>query len=166
MLSRWRAKAFFVLLILVGVVLAVGMHPYPSPSIVGRALKAFMSGSSVGLALRSSDRATPLVVLGLAVLLGVGATALWSRFPRLGLVTACGLAAVVVANSAPFLEGGAVAQNFERPEKVPSYYAKAATLPRRPGRLHAGAHRTGAELRRLRLGHSLRHDLAGDHDPA
>jgi hypothetical protein len=108
-LSRWRAKAFFVLLIL-----------------VGRVLKAFMSRSSVGLALRSSDRATPLVVLGFAVLLGVGASALWSRFPRIGLGTACALAAVVVANSAPFLEGGAVAQNFERPEKIPSYYAQAA----------------------------------------
>ena len=124
--SRWRAKAFFVLLILVGVVLAVGMHPYPDPSVVGRVLKAFMSRSSVGLALRSSDRATPLVVLGFAVLLGVGASALWSRFPRIGLGTACALAAVVVANSAPFLEGGAVAQNFERPEKFPSYYAQAA----------------------------------------
>ena len=124
--SRWRAKAFFVLLILVGVVLAVGMHPYPDPSVVGRVLKAFMSRSSVGLALRSSDRATPLVVLGFAVLLGVGAGALWSRFPRIGLGTACALAAVVVANSAPFLEGGAVAQNFERPEKIPSYYAQAA----------------------------------------
>jgi hypothetical protein len=125
--SRWRAKAFFVLLVLVGVVLAVGMHPYPDPSIVGRALRAFMSSSSVGLALRSSDRATPLVVLGFAVLLGAGATALWSRFPRVGLGTACALAAVVVANSAPFLEGGAVAQNFERPENVPSYYAQAAS---------------------------------------
>ena len=124
--SRWRAKVFFVLLILVGVVLAVGMHPYPDPSVLGRVLKAFMSRSSVGLALRSSDRATPLVVLGFAVLLGVGASALWSRFPRIGLGTACALAAVVVANSAPFLEGGAVAQNFERPEKIPSYYAQAA----------------------------------------
>jgi hypothetical protein len=124
--SRWRAKAFFVLLVLVGVVLAVGLHPYSDPSLVGRGLKAFMSGSSVGLALRSSDRATPLVVLGFAMLLGVGASALWSRFPRLGLGTACALAAVVVANSAPFLEGGAVAQNFERPENVPSYYAQVA----------------------------------------
>ncbi len=60
------------------------------------------------------------------MLLGVGASALWSRFPRIGLGTACALAAVVVANSAPFLEGGAVAQNFERPEKIPSYYAQAA----------------------------------------
>ena len=146
--SRWRAKAFFVLLVLVGVVLAVGLHPYSDPSLVGRGLKAFMSGSSVGLALRSSDRATPLVVLGFAMLLGVGASALWSRFPRLGLGTACALAAVVVANSAPFLEGGAVAQNFERPENVPSYYA-GRPLPRRPGRLDTGAHRAGPELCRL-----------------
>ena len=124
--SRWRTKAFFVLLILVGVVLAVGLHPYPDPSIIGRGLKAFMSGSSVGLALRSSDRATPLVVLGFAVLLGGGATALWSRFPRAGLAAACALAAVVVANSAPFLQGGAIAVNFARPEKIPSYYATAA----------------------------------------
>ena len=71
-ISRWRAKAFFVLLILVGVVLAVGIHPYNDPSIVGRALKVFMTESSAGLALRSTDRATPLVVLGFSMLLGVG----------------------------------------------------------------------------------------------
>ncbi len=124
--SRWRAKGFFVLLILVGVVLAVGMHPYGDPSLVGRGLKAFMTGSSAGLALRSSDRATPLVVLGFSTLLGVGATAVWSRIPRAGLAAACALAAVVVANSAPFLEGDAVAQSFQRPEKIPSYYAQAA----------------------------------------
>ena len=125
-ISRWRAKAFFVLLIFVGVVLAVGMHPYGDPSIAGRALKAFMTGSSAGLALRSSDRATPLVVLGFSMLLGVGVSALWSRFPRLGILAACGLAAVVVANSAPFLEGDAIAQNFQRPQQIPSYYAPAA----------------------------------------
>ena len=85
-----------------------------------------MSASSVGLALRSSDRATPLVVLGFAALLGVGASALWSRLPRLGLGVACALAAIVVANSAPFLQGGAVAENFARPEEIPSYYAEAA----------------------------------------
>ena len=164
--SRWRVRAFFVLLIFLGLVLAVGMHPYRGPSVLGRVLKAFMSGSSVGLALRSSDRATPLVVLGLAVLLGAGATALWTRLPRVGLGTACALAAVVVANSAPFLEGGAVAQNFARPETVPSVLRPRRLLPGRPGRLHTSAHRAGAELRRLRLGHSLRHHLARDHDKA
>ena len=125
-ISRWRAKAFFVLLIFVGVVLAVGMHPYGDPSIAGRALKAFMTGSSAGLALRSSDRATPLVVLGFSMLLGAGVSALWSRLPRLGILAACGMAAVVVANSAPFLEGDAIAQNFQRPQQIPSYYAPAA----------------------------------------
>ncbi|HLN05080.1 MAG TPA: alpha-(1-_3)-arabinofuranosyltransferase family protein [Acidimicrobiales bacterium] len=125
-LSRWRAKAFFALLTLVGVVLAVGLHPFAGPSIVGRALKAFMSGSSAGLALRSSDRATPLVVLGFSMLLGAGIGALLSRLPRLGLVATAGLAAVVVANTGPFLGGDAVAQNFQRPEKIPPYYAQAA----------------------------------------
>ena len=85
-----------------------------------------MTGSSLGLGLRSSDRATPLVVLGFAMLLGAGTSALWSRLPRLGLATACCLAALVILNSAPFLEGGALAQNFEYPEKIPSYYARAA----------------------------------------
>jgi hypothetical protein len=124
--SRWRAKAFFVLLVLVGLVLAVGLHPFSDPSLVGHVLKSFMSGSSVGLALRSSDRATPLVVLGLAMLLGAGVGALWSRARGVGLGAACVLAAIVVANSAPFLEGGAVAQNFAFSEKIPSYYAEAA----------------------------------------
>ncbi len=126
LVSRWRAKAFFVLLVFLGVVLAVGLHPFSDPSTVGRLLKAFMSGSSLGLALRSSDRATPLVVLGLAMLLGSGATAFWSRFPRLGLGTAFALVALVVANSAPFLEGGALADNFQYPEKIPAYYTQAA----------------------------------------
>ena len=126
LVSRWRQKAFFVLLVLVGVTLGVGLHPFSDPSYIGRVLKAFMSGSSLGLALRSSDRATPLVVLGLAMALGAGASALWSRLPRLGLAAAFCLVALVIANSAPFLQGGALAQNFEYPEKIPSYYAQAA----------------------------------------
>jgi arabinofuranan 3-O-arabinosyltransferase len=125
-ISKWRAKAFFVLMILLGVVIAVGIHPYDGPSLVGRALRVFMSESSAGLALRSTDRATPLVVLGFSMLLGVGIAAIWSRLPRLGLLTAAALAGIVVANSAPFLEGGAVAQHFQRPEKIPAYYAAAA----------------------------------------
>jgi len=125
-ISRWRVKAYFVLLITVGLVLAVGTHPYGDPSLFGRAWKGFVTGSSAGLALRSSDRATPLVVLGLAMLLGAGAAAIWSRLPRFGLVAACGLAALVVANSAPFLEGSAIAADFQRPEGIPPYYKAAA----------------------------------------
>src|ERR1019366_6845467 len=52
------------------------------------------------------------------------------------------------------------------PREDPFVLRPGRSLSRRPRRLHAGAHRTGPELRRLRLGHLVRHDLARDHDPA
>ena len=51
------------------------------------------------------------------------------------------------------------------PGECPFVLRPGRFVPRRPGRLHACAHRTGPELRRLRLGHPFRHDLARDHDP-
>ena len=69
MIVRWRARAYFVLLVVVGIVLAVGAHPYASGgSLVSRAIKTFMTRTEAGLALRSTDRATPTVILGLAML--------------------------------------------------------------------------------------------------
>ncbi|MDQ1632654.1 MAG: arabinofuranan 3-O-arabinosyltransferase, partial [Frankiaceae bacterium] len=66
---RWRHKAYFVTLILVGTAVAVGVYPYASPSFAGGLFKAFAEGSTAGLALRSTPRAVPLVTLGFAVLL-------------------------------------------------------------------------------------------------
>ena len=40
-----------------------------------------MTDTTAGLAMRSTDRATPLVLLGLAMLLGRAVTALWRRIP-------------------------------------------------------------------------------------
>ncbi|MCK4176777.1 alpha-(1-_3)-arabinofuranosyltransferase domain-containing protein [Aciditerrimonas ferrireducens] len=78
-LTRFRFRAFSVALVVVGAVLAVGAHPYDHPSLVGGWLKAFYQANTVGLALRSTDRATPLVLLGLALCLGAGTSALWDR---------------------------------------------------------------------------------------
>ena len=58
-----------------GSVLSVGAHPFAHPTPVGGVLKAFMTDTTAGLAMRSTDRATPLVVLGLAMLLGSGVSA-------------------------------------------------------------------------------------------
>ena len=70
---RWRHRVFFVALLLVGVVIiAVGAHPYDSPTPLGALFKAFATGSTAGLALRSTGRAVPLVVLALAMFLGLG----------------------------------------------------------------------------------------------
>ena len=79
---RWRERAYFLLLLFVGLVLSVGPFPFSDPTLIGGQLKAFMTDTTAGLALRSTDRATPLVLLALVMLLGSGLTALWS--PRLG----------------------------------------------------------------------------------
>jgi arabinofuranan 3-O-arabinosyltransferase len=72
---RWRHRAYFVLLVLVGTVLAVGAYPYTHPTLVGRGLRAFYTDTTAGFALRSTDRATPMVLLGLTMLLGAAVSA-------------------------------------------------------------------------------------------
>ena len=71
---RWRHRAYFVFIVVVGMVLAVGANPTPIPSSVGLGLQVLMVDTTAGLALRSTDRATPLVILGLAMFLGAGVT--------------------------------------------------------------------------------------------
>ena len=60
---RWRERAFFIVLVVVGLLLSVGAHPYLSPTPIGSLDKAFMTKTTIGLALRSADRATPVVIL-------------------------------------------------------------------------------------------------------
>lgn len=68
--TRWRQRRFAVAIVVTGVVLAVGVHPFGDPSPLMDALKGDGT-SGAALALRSSTRAVPMIVLGLA--LGVGA---------------------------------------------------------------------------------------------
>ncbi|MEY4605993.1 MAG: hypothetical protein RLY45_753 [Actinomycetota bacterium] len=69
-LARWEYRRLSALLLLVGTLLAVGAHPIDDPAPLMRPL-AENSRSTLSLALRSSARATPLVVLALS--LGLGA---------------------------------------------------------------------------------------------
>ena len=118
---RWRERAFFLLLLFVGLVLSVGPFPFSHPTEIGGALKSFMTNTTAGLALRSTDRATPLVLLALFMLLGSGLTALWSRFHIAGLVTAILVAGLVVANNPSLFLGDTIANNFTQPASLPSY---------------------------------------------
>ena len=63
---RWTHRTYFCLLVLVGTVVSVGAWPFDDPTPYGRAWKAFTTDTSLGLALRNSPRAVPLVVLGFA----------------------------------------------------------------------------------------------------
>ncbi len=123
---RWRHRAFFILLIVVGMVLAVGSHPYGAPSTVGGVIKNFMTKTTAGLALRSTDRATPMVLLGLAILLGAGITALARRQQLVGLgLTGVALLTVAAANP-PVWNGTTVLDRYIFPTPVPTYVTQAA----------------------------------------
>jgi len=128
--TRWRHRAFFALLALVGTTVAVGAYPFDDPAPFGAILKGFAESSTAGLALRSTGRATPLVVLSLAVFLGVGVSALAARFEaggrRAGSLVAAGLVGVLVLFNLPALWNGTFyGKNLQRDEQVPEYWRSA-----------------------------------------
>ena len=150
---RWRYRLYFSGLILVGVALAVGVHPYNQPSPLGALFKAFATGSSLGLALRSTGRAVPLVALGSAMLLGAAVDALWrrrllveeeedrSRRRRTWLARSATaiVTVLVVADMAPLWIGQFVDDNLQAPEHVPAYWTQAARAVGADGKLPAPA---------------------------
>ncbi|MDQ3106514.1 MAG: DUF3367 domain-containing protein, partial [Actinomycetota bacterium] len=124
---RWKLRAYCVTLIVVGTVIAVGAHPYESPSPLGGAFKALATSSTVGLALRSTPRAVPLISLGMALLLGAAITAVARRARIIGAVAAIAASGLVVAGLPPLFNGDlAVGENIRRPEALPAYWQEAA----------------------------------------
>jgi arabinofuranan 3-O-arabinosyltransferase len=135
---RWRHRFYFAVLMVIGVAIAVGAHPFDDPSPFGALLKAFADSSNAGLALRSVGRAVPLVALGAAVLLGAGVTAFVRWLDRRNLhrcaLATVGLVGVIVVAALPALwNGDYYGKNLQRPEDVPSYWTRAiAAVDARP----------------------------------
>ncbi len=156
--TRWRAKLYFVTLIVIGTALVVGVHPYSHPSPLGSLFKAFANSSSAGLALRSVGRAAPLIALGTAALLGAGAEALAGRFvyrPRVVTSAVVALCVLIVLNMAPLWTGQFVEDNLQRPNALPAYWPQAATYL---GSLHPGTRvleLPGADFSHYRWGTTL-----------
>ncbi len=124
--TRWVYRSYCLLLIGVGTVVAVGAYPFSDPSLFGAVIKGASAGSTLALAMRSVDRIVPIVVLGLALLMGSGVTALHLRRPSVGLVVG-GLTLGLIAADLPAIwTGGLIAANLSRPESVPAYWKQAA----------------------------------------
>jgi arabinofuranan 3-O-arabinosyltransferase len=132
--TRWRYRIYFVALLLVGIVAAVGAYPYGAPTPLGGVFKEWATGSSAGLAMRSTPRAVPLVALALAVLLAAGleAVARSRRGARTGAVAAALVGVVVLVTFAPVWRDGYVADRNSR-EEVPAYWHEAAAALDRDG---------------------------------
>ena len=139
--TRWRYRAYFVALLIVGTIAAVGAYPYGDPSPLGSVFKAWATGSTAGLAMRSTPRAVPLVALSAAVLLGAGLEALARASSTrlstrsLGILRLGAVALVIVlalAEFAPVWRDGYIAERNSR-EDVPAYWTRAAAAIDRDG---------------------------------
>ena len=133
-LTRWRWRAYFVMLVLIGLVFAVGTYPYHDPSPIGSVIK-FTTSLEVGFALRNSPRVLPLLVLGIAGLVACLVEALQPaiirrfsgvRGRRLAMALPIAVIAIAVLNLPPLWTGGLVQADMAFPEKLPSYWTDAA----------------------------------------
>jgi hypothetical protein len=125
-LVKWRQRAYFVLMIVVGMVLSVGAYPFTHPSGIGSLLKAVMVDTTAGLAMRSTDRASPLLILSMAILLGAGVTAVARRVRRTGLIIGAFAIAAIAGASTPLWTGAIIAQGFTQAATPPTYVRQAA----------------------------------------
>lgn len=150
---RWEHRRFAALLVGAGIVLGVGVHPIDDPS----PLMSLLVGDGEGglaLALRSSTRAVPVMLLGLA--LGAAQVVMHVRLPasrmvpgstrdasryepdpkwdavvRIATAAAIGLVAIVALPA--LRNGGFVDQALERDQQPPEAWLDAAAeLDRRP----------------------------------
>ena len=152
---RWRYRAFAVGLVLVGTWIAVGAYPYDQPSPLGSVFRHFATSSTVGLALRSTARVIPLVVLGQAMLIAAGLAALARRHPGVATRAATGTMLVAAVANPALWTGGFVADNLRRPEHVPSYWTEAAAWLDRRGDDTRVLELPGSDFASYRWGNSV-----------
>jgi arabinofuranan 3-O-arabinosyltransferase len=127
---QWRHRVYFIAVLTVGVVIAVGAHPYRSPTPLGALFKSLASSSTAALAMRSTGRAVPLVILALAVFLGLTTNFVSERLRTRGrLALALAAPAIVIAllavNFPALYNGTFYGKNLQRPEEIPSYWKQA-----------------------------------------
>ncbi len=131
-LARWRQQAYLMTLMVVGVVVTTGVFPFENPSPAAGWFNRGFGDSSLGLAVRSSPRALPLFLLGLAGVLGWATSELARRVearsgdgPSLRSVGLVALAVLVAAAGVPSLwTGGYIGAELARDEALPTYWVE------------------------------------------
>ena len=130
---RWRHRAFFILVTFVGVVIAVGAHPYDSPTPFGERVQA--ARDRVDRRVRApqhgpGDAARGARARGRCSRAGVNAAvASWlaaRRHRGRALALAAVVGALVIVNLPALWNGTFYGKNLQRPEEVPQYWKDAA----------------------------------------
>lgn len=149
---RWGPRTYFAVLVGTGTAIGVGAFPEPVRSPVGAAFETLSRSSELVLSLRNTQRAGPLIALGLAGLVVAGLSAIDARHRRASYA-GVGLVAVLVALALPAQwRTGLIAERFHR-EDVPSAWTDAAAY------LDEGTGRVlevpGIDFASYRWGHTL-----------
>ncbi|MEY2554113.1 MAG: arabinofuranan 3-O-arabinosyltransferase, partial [Ilumatobacteraceae bacterium] len=163
-LTHWSQRRYAAMLVFVGIVLAVGVHPIANPSPLMSRL-ATSSRSTLSLAMRSSTRALPLSTFGLALGAGALATAASTLLargrPRLRLVPAALIIGLAILNLPALFDRGFVDPALVRDENPPAAWRQAAAA------LDAGSMQNrvmqlpGAEFGAYRWGYTVDPPLPG-----
>ncbi|MFA5883679.1 MAG: alpha-(1-_3)-arabinofuranosyltransferase family protein, partial [Acidimicrobiia bacterium] len=133
--SRLRERAFFVALIVVGLLLSTVAFGTTDRSLVGTVFESLSRKSGLVLSLRNTQRAAALVAFGLAGLGAAGLAALRGRDLRLGRAGAVVVLAAAVLTFASPWSSGLLPDRYQRPEDVPrAWVDTAAYLDRVDGR--------------------------------
>ena len=163
---RWRARAYFVFLVLIGMVAAVGAHPYVNGTVVVQGHQD----------LHDPDRGRP----GPAVdrpghpdgdprsghaARGRGHGPLPEEPKLAGLLVGLLVLGLVVAADPPVFNGTTVADHFTQPSTLPPLRDRDGQGPERRAPEHPGAGHPGGELRRLPLRGRHRPGLARGSSP-
>ena len=121
-----RSGSYFILLVFVGHGAVRRPLPLLPPDAVGRVLKSFMTDTTAGLALRSTDRATPVVAARRwPCCWAAGSPPSGSASQLVGVVTAVVVGGLVIANNPSLFNGDTIANNFTQPATLPSYQVPA-----------------------------------------
>ncbi len=123
--ARFRERLFFALLLLSGLFLAVGAHPWDDGPPAVRGMRAFLE-SDVGLSMRSLPRAAPLLVLAMSVFSGALLASLAAHWPKLARPLGAAMCIFAVLSLPPLWRGQLVDKNLDRAEDIPAYWHEAA----------------------------------------
>lgn len=123
--TRFRHRAYFVALMIVGLLVSIASHPWESPSPAGRVFKAATEYDS-GLAFRSTPRAIPLFIFGAAVLLAASASAVAKRWRHYRVPYSAGLVALILLAQLPYFTGKVIDSNLERDNDIPAWWHEVA----------------------------------------
>ncbi len=165
--TRWAHRRFAALLVVCGVILAVGVHPIDDRSPLMRLLTGG-GDSGLALALRSSTRALPVLFLGFALAAGALVAASATGRHRTGGVglpggaLACGIVvAMSLANLPGMWTGAWVDPAIDRDHDPPSAWTSAAAALDAADGAGRVLQLPGAEFGAFRWGHTVDQPLPG-----